>query len=414
MGILYQNTQSNVSDARKSEVDSPPNAPSVKRRTLDVISMELIFYTKKPKLIENLLPLDSELRIINDRNYSFFQKLDGIWVISHILKIPSTPMWVGFNSKIIEDVSVKQKVSYLNPINESPTNVNVVYETVRQSQKIAEECTQEYIQVTYDLAIAKVDYQIQSTEKPEFNNLFIHLGSFHIMMAYFKAIGKFIDECGLTYLMVQSGLLAAGSVNGFISGKHFNRCKRLHPLVAVGLRTLLFEDFLQKQGKTIDGDLIEILNNFQTNKLVNYEIENRALNNLLNEFLNYESQTLNGEFGKTAQFYAIYTSFVNYYFMFTRSIRIGNFELFKKIIPKMVNLFFIFNQGNYSRWLLKYHDDLLKVHLTHPGLENDFESGYFGVKRTDKPFSRMPVDLTLEKNNQCRCFETINRCNPLH
>jgi len=82
--------------------------------------------------------------------------------------------------------------------------------------------------------------------------------------------------------------------------------------------------------------------------------------------------------------------------MFTRSIRVGDVELFKEVIPKMVNLFFIFNQGNYSRWLLKYHN-LLKVHLTHPGLENDFKNGYFGVKRTDKPFSIMPVDLTLEQ-----------------
>lgn len=67
-------------------------------------------------------------------------------------------MWVEFNSKIMEDQSVKQKVSYLTLINESPTNVNIVYETIGQSQKIAEECTQECIQVTYDLAIAKVAY----------------------------------------------------------------------------------------------------------------------------------------------------------------------------------------------------------------------------------------------------------------
>lgn len=43
------------------------------------------------------------------------------------------------------------------------------------------------MQVTYDLAIAKVTYQIQATEKPKFDNLFIHLVPFRIMMAYFKA-----------------------------------------------------------------------------------------------------------------------------------------------------------------------------------------------------------------------------------
>jgi len=43
---------------------------------------------------------------------SFFQQLDVIWVISHFLKIANTPMWVGFNSKIMEDQSVKQKVLF--------------------------------------------------------------------------------------------------------------------------------------------------------------------------------------------------------------------------------------------------------------------------------------------------------------
>ena len=44
---------------------------------------------------------------------------------------------------------------------------------MRQSQEVAKECKQSYIQVTYDLAIAKVAFQIQSIEKPMFDNLFI-------------------------------------------------------------------------------------------------------------------------------------------------------------------------------------------------------------------------------------------------
>lgn len=64
-------------------------------------------------------------------------KLDILWVLSHYCKIPNTPMWIGFNSKIIEDNSMKQRISYLTPINASPTNISVVYETMRQSQQIA-------------------------------------------------------------------------------------------------------------------------------------------------------------------------------------------------------------------------------------------------------------------------------------
>lgn len=60
------------------------------------------------------------------------------------------------------------------------------------------------MQVTYDLAIAKIALQIQAVESPAFDNLFIHFGAFHVMMAYFKAIGKFIDNCGLPNIMIDA------------------------------------------------------------------------------------------------------------------------------------------------------------------------------------------------------------------
>lgn len=43
------------------------------------------------------------------------------------------------------------------------------------------------MQVTYDLAIAKVALQLQSSDRPQFDKFFIHLGTFHVMMAYFRA-----------------------------------------------------------------------------------------------------------------------------------------------------------------------------------------------------------------------------------
>ncbi|KAL4703623.1 hypothetical protein ACJJTC_007650 [Scirpophaga incertulas] len=55
------------------------------------------------------------------------------------------------------------------------------------------------------------------------------------------------------------------------------------------------------------------------------------------------------------------------------------------------------NQPNYSRWLIKYHDNLLKVGLTHPSIEKFMKDGYLGIKRTDKSFSRQPTDLVLEQ-----------------
>ncbi|GFY58235.1 hypothetical protein TNIN_74451 [Trichonephila inaurata madagascariensis] len=128
---------------------------------------------------------------------------------------------------------------------------------MKQNKKICEEVKQSSIQVTYDLAIAKVALQIQATKKPDIDNLFIHLGAFHIRMAYFKAVGKVIIDCCLTNIMVLSNLLESGSLSEFFEAKHFNRCKRLRPLMAVGLEILHFNSFLELKNTMITDEMAE-------------------------------------------------------------------------------------------------------------------------------------------------------------
>ncbi|GFY55301.1 uncharacterized protein TNIN_493411 [Trichonephila inaurata madagascariensis] len=156
-------------------------------------------------------------------------------------------------------------------------------ETMEQSKKIAEDLHQHCIQVTYDLAIAKIAFQIQAMEKRKFVHLFICLGLFHIMMAYFKAIGKVISDCELTNVMVESSLLTSGSMNGFLYGKHFKRCKSLHPLVALGLEVLNFKSFLQHDNTTLT-DMIEEVKRLQNCEISSFHNENEDLKELMNNY----------------------------------------------------------------------------------------------------------------------------------
>ena len=72
----------------------------------------------------------------------------------------------------------------------------------------------------------------------------VFLGWFHIELSYYKAIGKFITESGLPYILTESGFLTSGSLHSFMEGKHFNRCKRIHYLISAALETLHFQAFL--------------------------------------------------------------------------------------------------------------------------------------------------------------------------
>ncbi|GFX71029.1 uncharacterized protein TNCV_505991 [Trichonephila clavipes] len=121
-------------------------------------------------MLENLTPVENEPTL--PANSPLIETIDLLYLLSHFLHVPNTPTWIGFNSEIIEDTSPKQKVSYLTLINFSPTNVVLVKHTMEQTQVVGKECNQTYVPVTFDLAIAKVAYKIQSMPKPQFNNLF--------------------------------------------------------------------------------------------------------------------------------------------------------------------------------------------------------------------------------------------------
>lgn len=139
----------------------------------------------------------------------------------------------------------------------------------------------------------------------------------------------------------------------------------------------------------------KFLEGFTGTKSRNPTVQDIGALQLLTKYEQYTEETINGVHGRTPQFYMRYISIINYFFLLNTSIRTADFELLKYVLPKITNLFFAFNQPNYAKFLVKYHDDLIKIDQTHPGLKEALEKGSFGVKRTDKSFSRQPVDVTL-------------------
>lgn len=375
--------------------------PSRKRRRFSEISREIRPYYSKPTAKMQLLNKDIFTNIMEEcRNATQIARIkDILWIIS-LSKNESIPMWLGFNCLLSHDRSSTQIVEYLPPINASPTSYVIVNETLEMANEIAKQCQQDHIIVTYDLAIAKMAMQIQENEKPKFDNIFVNLGAFHLQMAFFKAIGKFIDSCGLVEILVQADVLAGGSMNSFLDSKHFNRCKRLHPLTAAALQILHFNQYISTSkidtAEEILADLIQNLTN--TTFEVNERIElPELLHGTVEEYTEFCKQTLTGKHGKTAQYYYQYCELINLFLRFSRSIRTSNFELYLESIYNMSDLFFALNQPNYARWCIIYLSNLIKLNIEHSPLLQEFRKGAFGIRRTEANFARSPVDLTLEQ-----------------
>ncbi|GBP67436.1 hypothetical protein EVAR_47155_1 [Eumeta japonica] len=116
-------------------------------------------------------------------------------------------------------------------------------------------------------------------------------------MAFFKAIGTFIEDCGLTNIMTESDLIAEENKN-----------------------------------LTVQQTVIEYLTAFSQHQDNSPQVQHPETENLLQLYDQYIAETLEDK-----------------------------------------------------------HDD------THLGLRTEIAKGSFGIRRTNKPFSRIPVDLTLEQ-----------------
>ena len=97
-----------------------------------------------------MLPVDHIRRTEIPTSLQQAKVLDFVWMFECTFNPNHTPMWTGWNSQRFQnETDSKQKVFYLSQINQSPTSVAVVAETMKRAIQIADECSKENIAVTY-------------------------------------------------------------------------------------------------------------------------------------------------------------------------------------------------------------------------------------------------------------------------
>ena len=92
-----------------------------------------------------------------------------------------------------------------------------------------------------DLAIAKIAMQIQATETPTSDKVFVSLGACHIELSFFSALGKYIAGSSGPYILNEAKVIEKESLNGFIMGENYDCCERSHQSLVLAFEILLFK-----------------------------------------------------------------------------------------------------------------------------------------------------------------------------
>jgi hypothetical protein len=69
----------------------------------------------------------------------------------------------------------------------------------------------------------------------KFEDHIIMIGTFHVVCAYFKMIGKKMEGTGLSDILLEAGLIGSGSVTGVMTGKHYSRAMHCHKILLEAL-----------------------------------------------------------------------------------------------------------------------------------------------------------------------------------
>ena len=135
----------------------------------------------------------------------------------------------GFNMKLQQNaIPRKNIVGYCQVIEASPTEMPTVYTILQRSLQMASHLGQRDAIVVLDQAIYAKALEIIWQNKEQFDRVVLRLGTFHTICAFMSAIGKRFGDAGLSDILLESGVVGAGSIAGVLEGRHYNRALRTH------------------------------------------------------------------------------------------------------------------------------------------------------------------------------------------
>ena len=246
------------------------------------------------------------------------------------------------------------------------------------------------IMVVFDLAI-----YVRWQKQKEPNKVVIRLGAFHTVCTFIAVIGKRFKCSGFEDILIESDVIASGSVKGIIEGKHYNRAVRAHKIVSEALWRLKWEKFgnwlmLNEHPIINDMELLEAI------KQIRSQPSEMTLNTLLRMRCFEELFALVKEFNSTlntpmALYWSSYLEMVDLMLCFICASREGCWNLHLSFLCDMLQWFQAYDRTNYSRYSALYWSEMVVLEESHPEAYKAVKAGNFAVQRSSKrAFSQTP------------------------
>ena len=254
------------------------------------------------------------------------------------------PAFTGFNIKTSSPLP-KSVVHYLPIIEASPTDMATVRHILKSAKEQAELLKCPSIIVVFDQAIYAKAQMIRWSDEEYQDILLPRLGEFHTVMSFMTAIGKRFELSAFEDILVESGVISAGSIKGVLAVHKYNRSIYAHKCMFEALLRIQIEEFLSTIPAD-DSDSVTAL----TEILLQQHTEG-SNNPPDHELIKAFHQHVIHKSAESAvyAFWNSYITMVGVSLSFIRATRTADFNLHLASLRAMLPWFFAYDRVNYSR-----------------------------------------------------------------
>ena len=211
-----------------------------------------------------------------------------------------------------------------------------------------------------------------------------------MLMMYMHILSKRFSDAGVHDVLIQSSVIAEGSVGKALCGKMYNRGVRMYKLIYEAITRKLFDSVqfdLDEDKPFITHDIADLsFDQFW---------EEQGLEKHYNKFLDAKESMKTGH--ALQQFWTSFLEMTELLLNTMYSIRNGDWELLLICIRNKIPYTFAYDNINYARYLTVMLGDMLQLPYSFPGIYEEFMRGNFTAQLSDNTrFSRVETDKVIE------------------
>ena len=301
----------------------------------------------------------------------------------------------------------KQLATYcsLPPVHGTPTDWSNLYSALMVANKLrSNNTTQNKTIITLDLQLYSKCIQMQSRDEIDRQFVF-RMGELHIVFAFLKCIGKFIDNSRLDERFVESGIYGPQTLEQIKGGKHMKRSFEAYLTLFIALYELYLEKLASfypeiENLRNASNQIAEkISNSRNSNRKEVKEGHEQMFHQIENVDLLSRQKSFDSCLRNQSKFLRNFMKMFEKLLLFIRSSRQSIWNLHLSSICELTKHFFAFDLQNYARLTPVYIAQMSSLKVSDVE-EWTFLQDNMSVNKTHIPFSAIGPDHPIEHENR--------------